>query len=190
MHGFTRLKNLEEEKFYLTLHPSPTIVVVTKCPGNRFNAMPASWNVPLSEEPPAVGVAIDRETYTFECLEHHPEASLNVPGPELVDLVYSMGTVSGRDVDKIREFKVKLVDSETVSVPRWADAIASLEGKVWKYMDVGEVRFYAFRILAVHVREGLYTRWGWDFSKTNILLHGAGRAFYLVGRRVFARKPK
>jgi flavin reductase (DIM6/NTAB) family NADH-FMN oxidoreductase RutF len=187
--GFVKLADLESERFYLTLHPSPTIVLITRCPNGRLNAMPASWNVPLAEEPPSVGVAVDRSTYTFECLEHLGEATINVPGPDLVDVVYAMGTVSGRDVDKVARYNLRLEPSESVSVPRWADAIASLEARVWKYMDVGEVRFYAFRVLAVHVRRNLYTRWGWDFSKTSILLHGSGRAFYLVGRRLFARKP-
>ncbi len=188
MPGFVKLADLEDGKFYLTLHPSPTIVIITKCPNGRFNAMPASWNVPLSEEPPSVGVAVDRETFTFQCLEHHGDATINVPSPESVDVVYTLGTVSGREVDKISRYGIRLEDSDIVDVPRWADAIASLEARVWKHMDVGEVRFYAFRVLAVHVRKGLYTRWGWDFSKTNVLLHGAGRAFYLVGRRLFARK--
>lgn len=175
-------------KFYYTLHPSPTIVLVTKCPNGRFNAMPASWNTPVSEEPPTVAVIIDKETYTFQCLEYHNEATINVPHIGQADIVYALGSTSGRDVDKITKFNIKLEPSETISVPRWSEAIASLEGKVYAKLDVGEVRLYVFEILAVYVKEGLYTQWGWDLTKTSILLHGAGRTFYGVGRMIRAQK--
>ena len=178
----------EDEAFYHTLHPRPTIVVITVCPNGRVNAMPASWNTPVSEEPPTVAVAIDRESYTHECLEYHGEATINVPPSDLVDLVYALGTVSGRSIDKIEKYKLKLEPSSRVKPPRWSDAIAVLETRVKERVDVGEVRLYVFEVMGAHVKEGLYTRWGWDFRKTNILLHGAGRSFYLVGRWVRASK--
>ncbi|MET1101174.1 MAG: flavin reductase family protein [Pyrodictiaceae archaeon] len=176
------------EKFYYVLHPAPTIVLITKCPNNKYNAMPASWNMPVSEEPPTIAVSIYRETYTFKCLEHHPEATINIPHSGQADIVYALGTTSGENVDKISMFSLKLEDSETIGVPRWADAIASIEARVLNKMDVGETRIYVFEVLRTLVREDLYTKWGWDFSKTSILLHGAGRVFYTVGRKIFAGK--
>jgi len=110
-----------------------------------------------------------------------------VPHSGLADVVYWLGSVSGKDVDKVSRFGLRLEPSERVSVPRWSDAVASLEARVSSKMDVGESRVYAFEVLAVYVKEGLYTRWGYDFSKVNLLLHGAGRTFYLVGRSVRAR---
>jgi flavin reductase (DIM6/NTAB) family NADH-FMN oxidoreductase RutF len=184
--SFAKLGSMEG--FYYTLHPKPTVVLITLCPNGRFNAMPASWNMPVSEEPPTVAVAVFRETYTFECLEHHPEATINVPHSGLADVVYALGSTSGRNVDKIMKFNLKLESSEKVKPPRWSDAVASLEGRVHAKLDVGEVRLYVFEILAVHVKRDLYTRWGWDFTKTNILLHGAGRTFYHVGRMIRAQR--
>ncbi len=172
----------EDTRFYYMLHPSPTIVLVTKCPNGRFNLMPASWNVPISEEPPSVGVAVDKEAYTHECLEYHGEATINIPHGGLADIVYALGSTSGRDIDKVSRFNIRLEPSETINVPRWSDAIGVYEAVVWKKVDVGEVTFYIFRVNAAYAKEGLYTRWGWDFRKTNILLHGAGRTFYHVGR--------
>ena len=185
MERFIRLESMEG--FYRTLHPSLTVVLITKCPNGRLNAMPASWNMPVAEEPPSVAVSVYRGNYTFQCLEHHPEATINVPHSGLADVVYWLGSVSGKDVDKVSRFGLRLEPSERVSVPRWSDAVASLEARVSSKMDVGESRVYAFEVLAVYVKEGLYTRWGYDFSKVNLLLHGAGRTFYLVGRSVRAR---
>ncbi len=177
-------------RYYYVLHPRPTIVLLTKCPNGRLNMMPASWNTPVSEEPPTVAVAVDRDSYTYECLEYHPESTINVPSSDMLDLVYRLGTVSGRDIDKIREYNIQLEESYRVSVPRWRDALASLEARVYDSMDVGEVRLYVFEILGVYVDLDFYTRWGWDFRKTNILLHGAGRNFYIVGKWIRAGKKR
>ncbi|MCE4616016.1 MAG: flavin reductase family protein [Aeropyrum sp.] len=174
-------------RFYYLLHPSITVVLGTLCPNGRPNFMPASWNVPVSEEPPTVAVAVDRESYTFECLEHLGEATINVPSHDQVDKVYALGTVSGRDVDKVKEFSIRLEESEKIKPPRWAETIGVIEGRVYQKVDVGEVRLYVFEALGVYAREGLYTKWGWDFRRTNVLLHGAGRTFFLVGRMLRAR---
>jgi Conserved protein/domain typically associated with flavoprotein oxygenases, DIM6/NTAB family len=176
-----------EGKFYRLLHPRPTVVIVSKCPGGRLNLMPASWNTPVSEEPPTVAVAVDKSTYTHECLQHHKYATLNVPSIDAVDLVYKLGTVSGRQTDKAAW--VKLVPSQKIDVPRMADALAAYEAEAYKEVEVGEVVLYIFRILAAWVAPGVADQWGFDFKKVNIPLHGAGRTFYKVDPRpVFAKR--
>ncbi|MCI4446900.1 MAG: flavin reductase, partial [Pyrobaculum sp.] len=55
-----------EGKFYRLLHPRPTVVIASKCPNGRINLMPASWNTPVSEEPPTVAVAVEKEAYTHQ----------------------------------------------------------------------------------------------------------------------------
>ena len=176
--------------FYYLLHPRPTIVVVTLCPDGKVNAMPASWNTPVSEEPPTIAVAIDRESYTHKCLQYLPEATLNVPSADLIDKVYALGTASGEDIDKVSAYGLKLEPSESVKPPTWAEAIGVIEAKVIKTIDIGEVTLYIFQPLRIRAKKGTYTRYGWDFKKVNILLHNAGRAFYRVGKLMLARKPR
>lgn len=175
-------------KFYYLLHPRPTVVLITLCPDGRVNAMPASWNTPVSEEPPTIAVAIDKESYTHKCLQHHPEATINIPPADLVDKVYGLGTVSGEEVDKVSRYGLKLQPSDVVRPPTWAEAIGVIEARVIEAVDVGEVTLYIFRVLKTKARRGSYTRYGWDFRKTNILLHNAGRAFYSVGKLVLAKR--
>ncbi len=175
--------------FYRLLHPRPTVIVVSKCPGGKTNMMPASWNTPVSEEPPTIAVAVDKSTYTWTCLEHLPEATINVPSIDDVDLIYRLGSMSGRDVDKTTELGVELAPSERVSVPHMARAIAVYEVRVHSKVDVGEVTLYVFEVLRTLARNGLADEWGIDLSKANIPLHGAGRVFHRVDqRKVYAQK--
>jgi len=136
-----------------------------------------------------VAVAVDKDTYTHECLQHHRRATLNIPSIDAVDLIYRLGSVSGREVDKAAHFGVRLAPSQRVDVPRMADALAAYEVEVYKEVEVGEVILYIFRVLETWAAPGVADQWGFDFKKTNIPLHGAGRAFYKVDPRpVFAKK--
>ncbi|AEA13249.1 flavin reductase domain protein, FMN-binding protein [Thermoproteus uzoniensis 768-20] len=177
-------------KFYRPLHPRPTVVVVSKCPDGKINAMPASWNTPVSEEPPTIAVAVDRSAYTFQCLEHSGEATINVVPADMADLAYALGSVSGRDVDKVSAFGLKLLPSDVVEAPGLDGSIAVYEARVTAKLDIGEVRLYVFEVLKVKVAQGLVDEWGPVLDKTNLLLHGAGRVFYRVDpRKIWAKKP-
>jgi len=176
-------------KFYRLIHPRPTIILATLCPNNRVNLMPASWNMPISEEPETIAVSVFKETFTYECLNYHDEVTINVPGPELLDLTYALGSVSGRDVDKVEKFKVKLIESEKVRVPGMRDAIAIYEAKTINKIDVGECGLFVFQVLVTKVKEGIADEYGLLLDKTNLLLHNAGRVFHTVNpRKLFAKK--
>jgi len=182
-------KDLSElSRFYLLLHPRITVLVVTRCPNGRSNIMPVSWVTPLSEEPPTLGIAIDRESYTFECLEYCNEFTVNIPPHDKADLVYALGTISGRSVDKVREFNIKLLRGKNVSADVWSDALGIIECKIINKIDVGEVRFYIGEVVSAYAKSEYMTQSGWNFMRTNVLLHGWGRTFYLVGKRVIAKK--
>jgi flavin reductase (DIM6/NTAB) family NADH-FMN oxidoreductase RutF len=151
--------------------------------------MPASWNMPISEEPETIGVAVFKETYTYECLNYHNEATINVPGPELLDLTYTLGSVSGRDINKIEAFKVELINSDLIKVPGMARAIAIYESRVMSRLDVGECTVFVFEILKTKVKHGVSDQWGLLLDKTNLLLHNAGKVFHTVNqRKLFAKK--
>ncbi len=176
-------------KFYRPLHPRPTVVLGTLCRDGRVNLMPASWNTPVGEEPPTVAVVVDRTTYTYECLEHHGEATINVVSDSQLQLTYDLGSVSGRSVDKVKRFSVELVPSTKIKPPGLNGSIAILEGRVMARYQVGEVALYIFEILLVRVLEGVVDEWGIDLGKANLLLHGAGRVFHRVDPvKLFARK--
>ena len=174
--------------FYYLLHPRPVVVVVSKCPNGRVNATPISWVTPVSEEPPTIALCIDRENYILQCIEYSGEASINIPAVESLNVVYGLGTVSGREVDKVREFGLELESCNKIGVPRIRGFAGWIEAKLLKRVDVGEVALIIMEVLDYYARSECVTQWGWDVSKCSPLLHGAGRAFYSVGRRFFAER--
>ncbi len=180
---------IDTSNFYKLLHPRPTVVIISKCPEGKLNAMAASWVTPVSEEPPTVAFAIDREAFTVECLSYCSELTINIPDSSQVDIVYALGTVSGREVDKIKKFKLRLGQSETTEVPYWSDALGVMECKILKEVDVGEVTLYIAEVRKVRVKEGSFTRWGWDLGRFKPLYHVIGRAFTTPAhRKILARR--
>lgn len=176
-------------KFYRPLHPRPTVVLGTICKDGKVNLMPASWNTPVSEEPPTVAVAVDRSTFTYECLEYHGEATINVASDSQLQLVYELGSVSGREVDKVKKFSVELVPSVKIKPPGMQGSLAIFEGRVLTKQPVGEDMLYVFEILLVRVLDGIADEWGIRLGNANLLLHGAGRVFYRVSpTKLFAKK--
>ena len=183
-------RRIELSNYYLMLHPRPAVLVLTLCPKEKINVMAISWITPISEEPPTLGMAIDKEAYTNTCLEYCPEVTINIPSIDYRDLVLSVGSVSGRDVDKVKVFNIKLSSANKVKVPVWSDALGIIEGRVSKVIDIGEVRFYVVEVLDAYVKKGTFTKWGWNLSKVNPILHGSGKVFYSPGRVFMAKKLK
>ncbi|MCS7099793.1 MAG: flavin reductase family protein [Sulfolobales archaeon] len=176
-------------KFYYLLHPRPTVVVGTLCPNRRANFMPASWNTPVSEEPPTVAIAIDSYAYTRECLDFHGEATLNILELGDAQLVYDLGSVSGREVDKVSRFRLELVESSTIAPPGLARSIAILESRVIGKYPIGETYLYVLEVTSARVRKGVADRFGFLFTEgVNIPLHASGRYFYGVDPRKLVLK--
>lgn len=94
---------VEEGWAYRLLHPKIATIIVTKAPGEKLNAMAASWVMPTSVDPPLITVAISPKRYTFELLQNWEEFTVNIPSIEMKDLVMFVGSVSGRDTDKFLE---------------------------------------------------------------------------------------
>ena len=162
---------------YRVLHPRPVYLIVSGGEG-KYNIMAASWVTPLSEEPPRLGVAIDRESYTYELIHKYKEFTVNVIDPTLIDKVWYVGTKSGRKEDKIKAVGLTLHPSNKISVPGLAESLAFIECRVVNEVHVGEVAFFIADMVEIHVKPELYDpKYGWNIKKARILLHISGRAF-------------
>lgn len=179
----------EIEPSYKPLHPRPAYLIVSGVSG-KLNVMAASWVMPVSEEPLRLALAVDREAKTFELIEKYGEFTVNIVDAKLVDKVYKAGILSGKEVkDKLALIGLKTTPSIKIKTPGIEEALGIIEAKVWKSIDVGEVRLYIADILAIRVKPEYYNeKYGWDIRKTQILLHLTGRAFTVPGKLILAER--
>lgn len=107
-------------------------ILMTTKKDDFVNSMVIGWGHIGIEWGKPIFVAYVRESrYTKELVENHGEFTVNVPmGDFDSNIICICGTKSGRDLDKIKELGLTLVDSDHVSVPGIKEFPLTLECKV------------------------------------------------------------
>jgi flavin reductase (DIM6/NTAB) family NADH-FMN oxidoreductase RutF len=90
------------DDFYKLLHPCMTVLVASVSRDGRPNVMTCAWNMPVSDEPPMIAIALGSESYTSQLIKESGEFTVNIPDERLIKAVWICGTRSGRSVDKFK----------------------------------------------------------------------------------------
>lgn len=110
----------------------PKGILITTKNGDFVNSMTIGWGHMGIDWSRPIFVAYIRESrHTKTMLENNGEFTINVPmGDFDRNILAVCGRKSGRDMDKIRELGLHLVESDVVSVPGIAELPLTLECKV------------------------------------------------------------
>ena len=110
----------------------PKGILMTTKKEDFVNSMVIGWGHIGIEWGKPIFVAYVRESrYTKEMVENHGEFTVNIPmGAIDSNIIRICGTKSGRDLDKIKELGLTLVDSDHVTVPGIQELPLTLECKV------------------------------------------------------------
>lgn len=107
-------------------------VFLTTKAGGKVNSMVIEWgHIGRIWNRPVFIAYVRVNRFTRELLDQNPEFTVNIPINGFARKAFLIcGTQSGRDMDKIREAGLTLVDPEAVSVPAIKDFPLTLECKV------------------------------------------------------------
>ena len=107
-------------------------ILITTKNGDFVNSMTIGWGHMGIDWSRPVFVAYVRESrHTKTMLENNGEFTINVPiGGCDSNILAVCGRKSGRDMDKIKELGLHLVESDVISVPGIAELPLTLECKV------------------------------------------------------------
>ena len=110
----------------------PNGILLTTKVGDQVNTMTIGWGTIGVDWSGPVFIAYVRESrYTHEMLEQCGEFTVNIPMGDVDKKILGIcGTKSGRDMDKISELGLHLVESDHVSVPGIKELPLTLECKV------------------------------------------------------------
>ena len=114
------------------LEALPKGILLTSKAGDRVNSMTIGWGTLGIEWSTPIFVAFIREhRFTRELLDKNPEFTVNIPFGEFNKKILGVcGSKCGRNLDKIAEAGLTLVDSEMVSVPAVKELPLTLECKI------------------------------------------------------------
>lgn len=107
-------------------------VLLTTRTDDKVNSMTISWGtLGIEWARPIFTTFVREHRFTREQLEKNPEFTINIPVGEYNKKILGVcGSKSGRDMDKIGELGLTLVDSDEISVPGIKELPLTLECKV------------------------------------------------------------
>ncbi|MGQ9674755.1 MAG: flavin reductase family protein [Chloroflexota bacterium] len=157
------------------------IVLITATAKGRTNVMPAAWVSPVSQRPPLVAVSIAVTSFTHDLIARSNEFVLNVPGAELVKQVMTMGTVSGRDADKLKQSGLHLAPPKVVSAPLIAECLGHLECAVANRITVGDHSLFIGEVLAAWAEKDAFDQfWRLEHRELKPLHHLGANTFSVL----------
>lgn len=176
--------NITPNKYYRLLHPRPVYIIGSgSFDNNEINFMAASWVSPVSENPQIVSFACDKDQYTYDLIEKYNQFSINITNN--IELIWKVGTTSGRNINKINEFRIPINKGRKLDVPILNDRLGHLETEVVNKIDLGDQVLYLSRVVYFEGKNIDYYGWK-EFWK--IPLHKGGKAFvYPQKKLIFPR---
>lgn len=180
-------RNLGELDARRLLAGAPVVLVTTRWHGVD-NVMPVAWNMPLSHEPPLLGIAVHPSRHTYDMIRFSEQFALNFPGRLLMNHVQYLGIVSGREVQKIDVTKLPTFKAQRVDVPLLEGCLAWVECAVEDILRLGDHHLFVGKVLAVQVEKEAFEE-AWLLADDDLKpLHYLGGDLYAVlGKRQQAK---
>ncbi len=141
------------------LNPGP-LTIVSAAYRDERNAAPVAWAMPLSMEPPLVGIALHPERHTTDMVRFSQEFAINIPGPEMLKQVQFLGSHSGRDVNKLEAAGLEWFPALRVGAPLLDGCLAWIECTVRDSIRFPDHTLFVGDVVRVQALEEAYAG-GW-----------------------------
>ncbi|MDD4954610.1 MAG: flavin reductase family protein [Candidatus Omnitrophica bacterium] len=156
----------------------PVILVSSGYKG-RKNITTCAWSMPLSKNPPLLGVALAKKHFSSELIKLSSQFVINVPEWALLDKVMLCGSVSGRNMDKFKESGFTPEKAHSLSdAPKITECAASLECMLVDSKETGDHYLFTGEITYAEAKNNLFVNDFWDTNKAELIFHLGGKFFF------------
>ncbi|MBI1796705.1 MAG: flavin reductase family protein [Candidatus Eisenbacteria bacterium] len=174
--------------------PRPIAFVSTISGDGRLNAAPFSYFIPLTNEPPLLGISINRRRGvlkdTLRNIEDTGEFVVNVVGEPLAERMVRTSGDWPEDVDEFELTGLTPVASERVKPPRVGESPVSLECRRHQVIELGATSFVVGEILLAHVNDQVLTEGRVDVAKLRPLGRLGGDGYSVVRDVIHLARPR
>jgi flavin reductase (DIM6/NTAB) family NADH-FMN oxidoreductase RutF len=189
----THFRPVKLEHASRLINHGPT-VLVTSAAGTRRNVMAAAWSMPVEFTPPRISVVIDKRTYTRELVAASGCFGICIPGAELADLTYAVGSTSGRSVDKFASHGIVATTGPVLGVPLIESGCAAwLECRLISEPHTEDAYDTCFaEVVAAAADERIFANGRWSFGDDNVALqtiHHLGAGNFVRAGGVLRAQP-
>ena len=176
-------------KFYQQ-YPRILVVVTAQARGKR-NAMTVARHSVVSTTPPAYGVSLSSEAFTYQLIADSKEFGVNFLPYDEAELVDAIGSSKGQEIDKFQRFNIAVDKPVKTAVPILKAAYAAYECKVVDDRGYGGSRWVVGEIVAMRVlKECLAPQEILDLDKVSPLLYLGQQHYLTVARETVKYMPR
>lgn len=163
------------------LNCGPVAIVTTVWRG-MTNAAPVAWTVPLSMDPPLVGVVLHPGRYTADMIRFSEEFTINIPGPALLKQTHFLGTLTGVDTNKIEAAKLETFHGQWIDAPLIEGCLAWIECGVLDVMRIGDHTLFVAKPIKVQALDEAYAQtWKLEDPRYSPMTYLGGNRYALLG---------
>src|SRR3990172_1095211 len=168
----------------------PVVLVTTAWRGN-YNVMPAAFVTPISFDPPLIGLAVHPSRHTHDMIKYSEEFALNIPSRELLHHCQYLGSVTGRELNKLELTKLPTFRARRVDAPLLEGCLGYIECGVEDAFTVGDHTLFVGKVVAAQVEKEAFEQ-TWLLTDPDLKpLHYLGLNYYaLLDERLEARVPQ
>ena len=158
--------------FHYFLHPYNTSLVTCCNADGQPNIITVAWLIPVSINPPLVGMSIRPTRYSYSLIHATNEFVINVAPYKIAQQALVCGRRSGRDVDKFAATGLTPAPAQRVRPPVIQECVAHLECRVARDVEAGDHHIIIAEVLAAYARPGILGDGDlYDLGRVHPLLH-------------------
>lgn len=133
-------------------NPLQTMLLTSRYKG-MDNVMTLDWHTPLSFEPMMYAVSIGKTRFSLELVKKSKVFVVNFMSKDFEKEVLFCGRNSGKNIDKFRETNLEKEEAKTINCPIIKQALAYLECKVEKELEVGDHILFIAKVTNLELRK-------------------------------------
>ena len=165
---------------------SGPVVLVSSLLKGRAGLTPIAWHMPVSDDPPIVALEIWKGHFIHKAILETGDFVINIPSSDMAETVRRLGSVSGKKIDKFKDFGLIKEAGKKVKSPRLKSAIGIIECKLRREDAI--LKKYSVvmgNVVYAEAEKDLFTdRWHPEKNGPKLLHHLGGKIFSVPDRRI------
>ncbi len=176
-------KKLQDGDARRLLGGAPVLIVTTQWRAVA-NAAPIAWAMPLSINPPLIGLAVHPSRHTHDMIRFGEEFAINIPSRVITNHTQWLGMVSGIHAEKLEASRIPFFKSRVINAPLLEGCIGWIECTLRDHYPVGDHTLFIGTVVSAQADTDAFSfdsgTWSLDDSEYKPLMYLGGRTYSLL----------
>ncbi len=143
-------KQVDFSEAIKTKYPEQVVIAIARDENGKANPVTLGWTMIASGEPPMLAIALYEGHYSVKCIRYCKCFTVVFPSSDMADAALYFGKHSGRDTDKLAEFKCGTAECAEIDSVLLSDAVANFECILESETVAGDHIIFVGKVVAAH----------------------------------------